>query len=452
MKSVVKSIGQDTPADKSIISQGDVLCKINGNIIRDVLDYQFHSSDSKLCIELLSANGIVKLVSMSKPEGADLGIEFDSFLMDSERICENKCIFCFMSQLPKGMRGSLYYRDDDVRLSFLHGNYVTLTNLSNSDVERIIEYRISPINVSVHSLDPALRSFMMGGSRGGKSLDILKQFAFNGITLNCQIVCCPGVNDGKELRETIVGLMALGTAVNSVSIVPVGLTKYRERLYPLKPFCKSLAAKTVRMVRHFARVCLRERGSRVFFCADELYLLAGIDLPDDAYYEDYPQLENGVGMMRLFITEFESALNGCQSEAGGFCEHISIATGMLAYPFIKNLVDTVLEKCGTIGIEVYAITNDFFGHGITVSGLITGGDIISQLEGKNLGSRLLIPQNMLKHGEDLFLDDVTVTELSDKLGVPVQVVGQSGRDFFNALNLDSHWVNVASPKLEGENG
>ena len=436
MISVVKSIRQNSPASESIISQGDVLRKINGNIIKDVLDYQFHSYDSRLKLEILGTNGKVKIVSLKKPEGADLGIEFESFLMDKERTCENKCIFCFMNQLPTGMRSSLYYKDDDVRLSFLHGNYVTLTNLSKADVRRIIEYRISPINVSVHSLDPALRSFMMGNSKGGKSLNIIKEFAQGGIMLNCQIVCCPGVNSGKELRKTIERLMKLGTAVNSVSIVPVGLTKYRERLHPIEPFNKELALKTVRLVSHFARMCFRKRGSRVFFCADELYMMAGLDLPGDKYYEDYPQLENGVGMMRLFITEFENVFNKKRAHApclGSTDTKISIATGELAYPYIKNLVDKVAEKCGTIDCKVHAVTNDFFGHGITVSGLITGGDILAQLSGKDLGSKLLIPQNMLKHGENVLLDDVTIAQLSEKMSVPVKVVGQSGEEFFNAL-------------------
>ena len=436
MNNAVKSIRQDSPISGSIISQGDVLRKINGNIIEDVLDYQFHSYDSRLKLEFFGASGKVKIVSLTKPEGDDLGIEFESFLMDEERACENDCIFCFMNQLPAGMRSSLYYKDDDVRLSFLHGNYVTLTNLSKADARRIIEHRISPINVSVHSLDPTLRSFMMGNSRGGKSLEILEWFARSGITLNCQIVCCPGVNSGKELRKTIEGLMKLGTAVNSVSIVPVGLTKHREQLPKLKPFSRELALKTVRLVSHYARKCFRERGSRVFYCADELYMMARLDLPSNKYYEEYPQLENGVGMMRLFITEFENAFNKESVQApcsAGTDTKISIATGELAYPYIKNIVDKVAEKCGTIDCKVHAVTNDFFGHGITVSGLITGGDILAQLSGKDFGSMLLIPQNMLKHGETVLLDDVTVAELSEKLGVPVKVVGQSGREFFNVL-------------------
>ncbi|MCL2248576.1 MAG: DUF512 domain-containing protein [Oscillospiraceae bacterium] len=445
MNNVVKSIEQGSPASNSVIAQGDVLLKVNGDAIRDVLDYQFLTYDSSVQLRLLSANGKLKLVTVNKPEGVDLGIEFGSYLMDNERVCENRCIFCFMSQLPAGMRRSLYCRDDDVRLSFLHGNYVTLTNLTKDDIDRIIEYRISPINISVHTLDPKLRSFMMGTSKGGKSLSTLRRLASNGITLNCQIVCCPGVNSGKKLRATLEGLRALGSAINSVSVVPVGLTKHRDGQYPLKPFDKRIAINTLNLVRYFARSCLRERGSRVFYCADEIYLLAGVELPNESYYEDYPQLENGVGMLRLFIAEFENAIDNCKSTKKNH-KHISVATGKLAYPYIKNIVDILLMKCDTITCDVYAITNDFFGHGITVSGLITGSDILNQLSGKNLGSKLLIPQNMLKFGEDVFLDDVTVSEISEKLGVEVMVVEQNGREFFNALSESIDHI------MEDENG
>jgi len=444
MNNVVKSIEQGSPASNSIIAQGDVLQRVNGNIIRDVLDYQFLTYDSSVQLQLLGAGGKLKLVTLTKPDGADLGIEFGSYLMDNERVCENQCIFCFMSQLPKGMRRSLYCKDDDVRLSFLHGNYVTLTNLTKDDVDRIIEYRISPINISVHTLDPKLRSLMMGTSKGGKSLSTLRKLASSGITLNCQIVCCPGVNSGKKLRETLEGLKALGSAINSVSVVPVGLTKHRDGEYPLEPFDKRIAINTLNLVRHYARSYLRERGSRVFYCADEIYLLAAVELPNESYYEDYPQLENGVGMLRLFITEFENAVDNCKGLKSAH-KHISVATGKLAYPFIKKLVDIFLMKCDTITCDVYAITNDFFGHGITVSGLITGGDILTELSGKDLGSKLLIPQNMLKFGEDVFLDDVTVSEISEKLGVEIMVVEQNGKEFFSALSeaADHSWSGVS---------
>ena len=458
MNSTVKTIQPGSPAAKSIIAKGDILCKINGNAIGDVLDYEYYSYDSRLLLEFTGSSGRVKLVWIYKPEGADIGLEFESYLMDMERSCANNCIFCFIDQLPRGMRESLYYKDDDVRLSFLQGSYVTLTNLSRHDINRIIKLRISPINVSVHTLDSDLRSFMIGSSRGGKGLAALKALARAGITLNCQIVCCPKINDGRKLSETIKGFIRLGECINSVSVVPVGLTKHRQGLTELNPFDKELALKTVRQIERYADRCKTLRGARVFFCADELYMLAGLALPPDEYYEGYPQLENGVGMMRLFISEFEEALmNRAQSlsyDAGqrvsetdgakgeqspvfdqvmGEQKKLCIVTGILAHKYLTNILIAAKEKYGTIACEVYAIRNDFFGESVTVSGLVTGGDIISQLRGKNIGSKMLIPQNMLRYGSDVFLDDVTVDEVSSALGAAIRIVKQDGADLLQAL-------------------
>jgi len=305
MNALVKTITPGSPASMSIITPGDTLRKINGNKISDVLDYQYYSYDSRLLLELTGAYGKLKLVKISKPEGVDIGLEFDSFLMDKERSCANNCIFCFIDQLPGGMRDTLYYKDDDVRLSFLHGNYVTLTNLSNIDIERIIKLRISPINVSVHTLDPELRVFMLGTVKSKAGIDALKALSRAGIMLNCQIVCCPGINDGPELIKTIEGLIELGSGARSVSIVPVGLTKHRQGLTELRPFDKELALQTVLQVEHYGEKCLKEHDSRLFFCADELYMMAGLRLPPYEFYEDFPQLENGVGMMRLFIASLK---------------------------------------------------------------------------------------------------------------------------------------------------
>ena len=438
--------------------------KINGETITDVLDYKFCSYDSLLFIELTGADGRLKLVRLRKPAGADIGLEFDTFLMDRQRSCANKCIFCFIDQLPAGMRQTLYYKDDDVRLSFLQGNYVTLTNLSRKDIGRIIKQRISPINVSVHTLNPELRAYMLGNKNGAAAVGYLKALADAGITLDCQIVCCPGINDGAELSRTMEGLFRLGGSVRSVSIVPVGLTKHREGLTPLRPFNRELAATTVRQVEDFGRMCRKKRGSTVFFCADELYIKAGIALPPYRFYEDFPQLENGVGMMRLFITEFEDALAKTThantehrsghaqiaspvqvaapgaapgvspiSESSSAPVFFSIATGATAAEYLTNLLKTVEEKHDKIHGKVYTISNNFFGESVTVSGLLTGGDIISQLRGRELGSRLLIPQNMLRRGEDIFLDDVTVTQLSQELGAPVRVVRQDGADLLAAI-------------------
>jgi putative radical SAM enzyme (TIGR03279 family) len=439
MNAVIKSITPGSPASRTTITPGDVLRKINGNIIGDVLDYRFFSYDSRLLIELHGKTGRIKLVKLRKPEGADVGLEFDTFLMDKERSCANKCIFCFIDQLPEGMRETLYYKDDDVRLSFLQGNYITLTNLMRHDVERIIKQRISPINVSVHTLDPVLRAFMTGAKSGSAGTGTIEALAEAGIQLNCQIVCCPGINDGEELSKTLDGLMKLGSSINSVSVVPVGLTKHRRGLTELQPYDEALALQTIKLVDGFGETNLKRVGSRCFFCADELYLMAGLELPPHEFYEDYPQLENGVGMMRLFITEFEEALDSARERASfqakepSPCLLYSLVTGTLAAEKLTNLLKTVSEKYGTIMGDVHGIRNEFFGESVTVSGLVTGGDIITQLKGKELGSRLLIPQNMLRYGENIFLDDITVDEVSEALGVPIRIVKQNGADLVNAI-------------------
>ncbi|MCL2408513.1 MAG: DUF512 domain-containing protein [Oscillospiraceae bacterium] len=421
---VIKSIQPNSPASRTIIAPGDSLRRINGKRIGDVLDYQYHSYESRLLLELTAPDGKMKLVRIKKPEGADIGLEFDTFMMDNAKSCANKCVFCFIDQLPRGMRETLYYKDDDLRLSFLQGNYITLTNLSDHDISRIVELRLSPINVSVHTMDPELRNFILGNKNAGAGIASLRTLVNAGITINCQIVCCPEINDGAALDRTIERLIALGPNINSVSIVPVGLTKHRTGLAELRPFDSERALKTVRQVESF--------GQGIFFCADELYIKAGLPLPKHEFYRDYPQLENGVGMMRLFITEFEHELakNPGAAVPGG---NFSIATGMLAAEFLTNLLKTAAEKYGIIDSNVYAIRNDFFGEGVTVSGLVTGGDLINQLKGRNLGNRLLIPRNMLRNGEDVFLDDVTVADVVESLGIPIRIVEQDGADFLRAV-------------------
>jgi len=439
MSSIVKAIIPNTPASKTNIKPGDILRRINNITISDYLDYEFCSYDSDVLLELLSPDKKIKLIQLYKPEGTDIGLEFESFLMDKERSCENKCIFCFIDQLPEGMRNTVYYKDDDFRLSFLQGNYITLTNLSSEDVERIIKLRISPINVSLHTLNPRLRSYMLGNEKGGKSLNALKALVQAGITLNCQIVCCPGVNDGVELSRTIEQLMEMGKCINSVSIVPVGLTKHRQGLTDLRPFEKELAYKTIKQVEHYGEECISTRDTRVFYCADELYMMAGLDLPENNFYDDYPQLENGVGMMRLFMTEFEEALLSNKVEPSHSSE-FSIATGALAYPYLTNISNIISEKYDKIICNVHCIKNEYFGESVVVSGLITGTDLINQLKDKKLGSKLLIPQNMLRNmgtlertDDDVFLDDITVSDVSAALGVQIRVVKQDGADLLCAL-------------------
>lgn len=430
MGAVITRIAPGSPASKTIISVGDRLVKINGHDITDVLDYKFYSYDSRLHLVLSGAGGRLKLVTLRKGEGVDPGMEFETPLMDTSRSCANNCIFCFVDQMPSGMRDTLYYKDDDARLSFLQGTYITLTNLSEREVQRIIDLRISPINISVHSTDAQLRALLLGNKNGGRGLDAMRRFADAGIVMNCQIVCCPGINDGDALDKSMADLAMMLPAVNSVSIVPVGLTKYRSGLHELQPYEKDSAAEVIRRVESFSETCMQMFDSRVFFCSDEFYIKAGRELPCDVFYEDYPQLENGVGMMRLLMTEFEEALEpGMQISESSF----TIATGVSAAPFLETLMYTLAQEYDTIKGNVVPIKNTFFGETIDVAGLITGGDMIEQLKGQRLGDRLLIPRNMLRHGETVFLDDVTIEQLESGLGVTVRVVEQDGADLLSAM-------------------
>ena len=431
MSARIIQIDPESPAAGRSIKPGDRLVRVNGHKIKDVLDYKFYAYEPSLLMELHSEAGTIKLVRVKKPAGADLGMTFEDYLMDRPRACANKCVFCFVDQLPRGMRKTLYFKDDDVRLSFLQGNYVTLTNLSDSEIGRIIRLRVSPLNLSVHTTDPALRRLMFGGRGGsGWALDALYRFAKAGITLNCQIVCCPGLNDGAELEYTMEDLKALYPAVMSVSVVPVGLTKHREGLYPLKPFDKEFALKTVRQVEWFGDKCRLKLGSRLFYPADELYLKAGLSIPPDAFYEDYPQLENGVGMLRLLVTEAEAAL--AESEKA-LLKPFSIATGTAAAQCLQKILNSVKEKYANIQGKLFSVRNEFFGETVDVAGLLTGGDLVRQLKGEPLGERLLITKNMLRHGENVFLDDMTLDEFSRELGIPVRVVGPDGADLLQAI-------------------
>lgn len=432
MNNIIKSIDKASPLRRKA-KPGDALVSINGEAILDVLDYKYFSYDSKLVICLRSPDGRARIVAAEKPEGADLGLEFESYLMDSARSCSNRCLFCFVDQLPRGMRKSLYFKDDDARLSFLTGNYITLTNLSEREIERIIALKVSPINVSVHATDPQLRAKLLGNPDGARGYALMQRLADGGITMNCQIVCCPGINDGEALSKSMEELSLLYPQVNSVSIVPVGLTKHRAHLPELIPFDRQGARETISRVSRFADECMRKHASRIFFCSDELYLRAELPLPDDEYYEGYPQLENGVGMLRLLESEFIAALSPAQERDFDNITPFSIATGVSAAPFLQKLLVTLEQKCDKIQGGVYPIVNDFLGHTIDVAGLVTGGDLIAQLRGKDLGERLLIPVNMIRHGEDVFLDDVTISDIEVELGVPVRIVPQDGGQLLDAI-------------------
>ena len=429
MANVIKSIDPDSPL-RGKAREGDTLVAINGHRIIDVLDYKFFAYDRALSVTLRRADGLEYEVSLRKPEGGELGLEFESYLMDTPRSCANNCVFCFIDQLPPGLRPTMYFKDDDARLSFLLGNYITLTNLSKREIERIVALHISPINVSVHTTNPELRCRMLKNPRAGETIGVMRRFAEHGIVMNCQIVCCPGWNDGEELLRTMRELEEMYPGVHSVSIVPVGLTKYREGLEPLTPFTPEHAAETLDMVTAFGDACLEKHGTRIFFCGDELYLLAGRELPPDEFYEEHTQLENGVGMLRLLETEFRSALR--LSDEPDYIP-FSIATGVSAAPYFQKLLELAREKWPRLDGRVYAVVNDFFGHSINVSGLITGGDLIAQLRGKELGRRLLISQNMLRRQEMDFLDDVTLAQASEALGVPILPVEQDGFALWDAM-------------------
>ncbi len=428
-KTVIESIDPRSPAERAGVRKGETLLRVNGHPIVDVLDYKFYTYDPELTLEL-AKDETVRTVTLQKEEGEDLGLNFQTYLMDKARSCANQCVFCFVDQLPKGMRESLYFKDDDARLSFLMGNYITLTNLSDREAQRICDLHISPINISVHATEPELRAMLLGHRNGGRGLELMKKFAQAGIIMNCQIVSCPGLNDGPHLQRSMEDLAALYPAVNSVSIVPVGLTCHREGLYPLKPYEPASAARVVDMVEAFGEACKEKYGTTLFWCSDELYLRANRDIPEDTYFEDYTQLENGVGMMRLLRTEFDSAL-GLMDEVEGVSPY-STACGVDVAPWIAEIVDRAAAKCHTVG-KVHAIENRFFGPTITVSGLVTGGDLIDQLRDKPLGERLLIPVNMLRHGEDVFLDDVTIADVERELGVKVVPVNQDGFDLCDAI-------------------
>ena len=412
------------------IRAGDVLVSINGKSINDVLDYRFFLAERSVCIKLLRQGEEIE-VTIKKQQYDDIGLDFETPLMDKKHSCENKCIFCFIDQLPKGMRKTLYFKDDDSRLSFLHGNYITLTNLHDSDIDRIIEMHISPVNVSVHTTNPDLRVKMMHNKRAGEVLSYLKRLSDAGISLCGQIVLCKGINDGEELDRSMRDLSELFPAMQSVSIVPAGLTRYREKLYPLESFTKEDSAAVIDQVDAFAKAFEEKNGSRMFFCSDEFYLKAERELPSEDYYEGYPQIENGVGMLTSLLTEFKDELDYLDEYLENYKapRHISVATGVAAYDTIKAMATELEARIEGLRVNVYKIINNFFGENVTVSGLLTATDIADQLSVKELGDLLIFPSNALRAEGDVFLDDITPDELSSKLGVPVSPSRESGEGF-----------------------
>ena len=424
MSVIVKTVIKGSPAYKIGMRQGDTLVKICGNEIMDVLDYRFYQTQDKLTVEFINSKGKVKIKKLRKKEYDELGLEFETYLMDKKHSCRNKCIFCFIDQLPKGLRSSLYFKDDDSRLSFLFGNYITLTNITEHEVDRIIKMHISPINISVHTTNPELRVKMMNNKNAGKALDIIYRFNEAGIKLNCQLVLVPDFNDGEELRRSLEDLTALEN-VECIAAVPVGLTKYREGLCEISPFDKKKAEETLRILEEFGEETLKKYGERRVFGADEFYILAERKLPDADFYEEFLQLENGVGLVPLLLSESDEAISLCDYILKEK-RNITIATGESAYPFIKAIVDKTEKKWDNLKCNVVAVKNNFFGGHINVAGLITATDLEEQLKGKDLGEELLIPSVMLRDGGDMFLDSVTLEELSQKLNIKITPVDNDG--------------------------
>lgn len=417
-------------ADKAGIKKGETLLSINSNEIVDVLDYRFYQVNRKLTLEVEDENKNVRTIEMTKGEYEEIGLEFETYLMDKQHSCRNKCIFCFIDQLPKGMRESLYFKDDDSRLSFLFGNYITLTNITEHEIDRIIKMHISPINVSVHTTNPELRCKMMNNRFAGDTLKYLKRFADAGITLNCQIVSCPGINDGDELVRTLTDLEKLG--VNMTAIVPVGLTRYRENLYPLVPYNKETAGQTIDIIEKMGDECVKKHGRRIFFPGDEFYLLAEREIPSPEFYEDFSALEDGIGMIAYLTDDVGWKLEELDADES-LCHKVTIACGEGVFPYMKRIMSMINEKFPNITINTRAIKNNFFGGGVNVSGLVTGGDLIDQLRGDDLGDRLIIPSSMLRFENDLFLDDVSTDDVERDLGVTLVPVNNNGNDLVEAV-------------------
>ncbi|WP_069650181.1 DUF512 domain-containing protein [Caloranaerobacter ferrireducens] len=425
---IIEAIESGSIAEELGIESGDVLISVNGYPITDILDYKYQISDDYVEMTIQKKNGEIWELEIEKDTNEDIGIIFTNPLIDKAKSCRNKCIFCFIDQLPKGMRDTLYFKDDDSRLSFLQGNFITLTNLSDDEIDRIIFYKLSPINISVHTTDPELRVKMLNNKNAGRLYNILQRFSEANIEMNCQIVLCPGINDGIYLDRTLEDLAVLYPNVKSVAVVPVGVTKYRKGLFKLETYNKYTAEKLLDFINKKQKEYLKKLGSRFVFAADEFYVLAKKEIPLFDEYEGFPQLENGVGLMRLFFEEVCKALAQIDKDMQ-LNKKFTIATGMLAYPFMKDVADLVMSKFRDLNLQVEPIGNNFFGETITVSGLITGTDLIGQLTGKDLGDGLIIPKSMLKRDENIFLDDITVEEVEKRLNVKVIVLDVDGYEF-----------------------
>lgn len=431
---VIQQVLPGSIAEEMEIESGDVLLEINGHEIEDIFDYQYYCEDYEIVVTIRKPDGEEWELEIEKDEDEDLGIVFDNGLMDDYRSCSNKCIFCFIDQMPKGMRKTLYFKDDDARLSFLQGNYITLTNMSDRDIDKVVKYHLSPINISFQTMNPELRCKMLTNRFAGEALKKVDRFYEAGIEMNGQIVLCKGVNDGKELEYSLQELYKYLPHLRSVSVVPVGLSKYRDGLYPLKPFEKEDAMEVIDLIETWQKKALAEYGIHFIHASDEWYILADRPLPKEESYDGYLQLENGVGMVRLMLDEFAESLGDALKEKRAYLkEKISVITGRLVYPYIRQMAEQIMEAFPEKVIQVIPIRNDFFGERITVTGLLTGTDIIAQCKDLDLGERLLLPENVLRSGETVLLDDLTVEDLQKTLQVRIDIVKSSGYGFLDCV-------------------
>lgn len=435
---LVKSVNPGSIAEEAGIEQGDFILSINGQKIIDIFDYRFLIADEELTVEIEKADGEIWEIDIDKDQYEDLGIEFADGLIDEAKSCTNKCIFCFIDQLPKGMRETLYFKDDDSRLSFLTGNYVTLTNMKQPDIDRIIRYRMSPINVSVHTTNPELRKTMLGNRFAGDIVKKINRLVGNGITVNCQIVLCRGINDEDELDRTLEDLSSMHPGLASISVVPVGLSKWREGLYDLLPFDRASSAGVVEKVEEWQGKFLEKYGTRLVYLADEFYIMSEKPLPEYKAYEDFPQIENGVGLVSMLKHEFYEYVDVLAEQKYnpgwvGAGRSISIATGLSAFKFIEEMARELEKRYNGLEIKVFAVKNDFFGENVTVTGLLTGTDIVNRLKGRNLGEELLLSRNMFRAGEDVLLDDYTVEMLERQLCVKITITDNDGAEFIKKV-------------------
>ena len=428
---VISKVNPGSIAQELGIEKGDVLLEINQTPIEDVLDYHYLMNEEYVELLIRKPDGEEWILEVEKEYEEDLGVEFENGLMDEYRSCSNHCIFCFIDQMPKGMRETLYFKDDDSRLSFLQGNYVTLTNMSDHDIDRIIKYHLEPINISFQTTNPTLRCQMLHNRFAGKALEKVQRLCDAGIHMNGQIVLCKGINDGAELERSLEDLCNYYPALQSVSVVPVGLTKYRDELYPLQAFDCQDAGEVLEIIGRYRDKMWQEHQTHFVHASDEWYILAGSSLPGEDAYDGYPQLENGVGMIRLLTEEIAA---GLKERKGDERERkVSIATGLLAAPYIREYVRWIEQTYPNVCVQVHEVRNQFFGEKITVAGLLTGQDLREQLRGKDLGEQLLLSSNMFRSGEEIFLDDVNVHDLERELQVPITVVDSGGEDFLDAV-------------------